>query len=230
MTLGGNCSTSRAIFAVAATKPPYNVYGTPFGGVANCGGVFSVDDNGALDEQIQNYTYSSSSGVHGLALNSDNTFLYSADDTANTLWTHSVDSTTGKVTLVSSISGPATGSDPRHVTVHPTGQYLYVILEGANKVAQYTIDQSTGIPSFENVSYSLLPADIAGKSPSPPANLTNNQQPNRTLIRSTGPTKWLSLILKTLCGPLLGPVVPTPLATFLPFPSLPLAPSNPSSS
>ena len=70
---------------------------------------------------------------------------------------HKVDNVTGELTLVSSISGPVTGSDPRHVTVHPAGQYLYVVLEGANEVAQYTVDQNTGIPLFENVTYSLIP-------------------------------------------------------------------------
>jgi carboxy-cis,cis-muconate cyclase len=94
----GNCSSSKAIFVVAETESPYAVYGTPFGGTADCGAVMSVDENGVLSELIQNYTYASTSGVHGMALNKANTFLYSADDSANTLWTHSVDSTTGELT------------------------------------------------------------------------------------------------------------------------------------
>lgn len=118
----------------------------------------SVDANGVLSEMQQNYTYASSSGVHGMALNPANTFLYSSDDTGNALWTHSVDQTTGELTYVTSVSGPVTGSDPRHVAVHPSGEYLYVILEGANELAQYSIDNATGIPSFENVTYPLIPS------------------------------------------------------------------------
>jgi carboxy-cis,cis-muconate cyclase len=49
-----------------------------------------------------------------------------------TLWTHKVDNATRKLTYVSSISGPAAGSDPCHEAVHPAGNYLYVILEGAD--------------------------------------------------------------------------------------------------
>lgn len=153
----GNCSSSKAIFVVAASEPPYAVYGTPFGSLGECGSVMSVDKNGTLSEVIQNYTYKSTSGVHGMALNSNNTFIYSADDSANTLWTHSVNGSSGEVTYVSSISGPVAGADPRHVAVHPDGKYLFVVLEGANKLAQYTIDQSTGIPSFHNVTYALIP-------------------------------------------------------------------------
>ncbi|CZR56947.1 related to carboxy-cis,cis-muconate cyclase [Phialocephala subalpina] len=158
---GGNCTSSKAIFVMAATESPYAVYGSPFSGTADCGSVMSVDENGVLSELIQNYTYKSTSGVHGMALNAENSFLYSADDTGNTLWTHSVNKTTGELTYVASLDGPVTGADPRHVAVHPEGQYLYVILEGANELAQYSIDQSTGIPSFDNVTFPLIPSGEA---------------------------------------------------------------------
>ena len=168
LSLGGNCSNSSAaaIFVMAASTPPYAVYGSPFGGQddAGCGAVMSVDGSGALAEVIQNYTYSTDSGVHGMAMNQANSFLYSADDTGNTLWTHSVDNSTGELTLVDSLAGPETGADPRHVTVHPAGKYLYVILEGANELAQYSIDQSTGKPSFKNVTFPLIPSSKPGHS------------------------------------------------------------------
>lgn len=160
--MGGNCSSAKAIYVVAASESPYAVYGSTFGtdqgSYADCGSVMSVDENGALSELIQNYTYSTTSGVHGMAFDATNAFMYSADDTGNMLWTHSVDNTTGEVTLVSNSTGPETGADPRHVAVHPSGQYLYVIFEGANELAQYSVDTTTGIPTFQNVSYSLIPS------------------------------------------------------------------------
>jgi carboxy-cis,cis-muconate cyclase len=191
----GNCSSSKAIFVVAETESPYAVYGTPFGGTADCGAVMSVDENGVLSELIQNYTYATASGVHGMALNKANTFLYSADDSANTLWTHSVDSTTGELTYVASIAGPVTGADPRHVAVHPDGQYLYVILEGANELAQYTIDQSTGIPSFENVTYPLIPSGSTSSSywsDEVALSFSNNYLWATSRARSTNETGYIS--------------------------------------
>lgn len=145
---------------VADPNPPYGVYGTFFasrsGIDAGCGAVFSVDENGVLDQVIQNYTYFVNvSGVHGTAFSPDSRFLYSADDTGNTLWTHSIDRDTGEVALLESLPGPSTGSDPRHVTVHPNGKYIYVILEGTSQLAQYTIDESTGLPTYD-LAYPLL--------------------------------------------------------------------------
>ncbi|TVY19999.1 Carboxy-cis,cis-muconate cyclase, partial [Lachnellula arida] len=195
LDIGGNCSSAKAIFVTAATEPPYAVYGTLFGTSAGCGSVYSVDENGALSELIQNYTYKSTSGVHGVALDSTNSFIYSADDSANTLWTHKVDNTTGELTLVGSVSGPVTGADPRHLTVHPEGQYLYVVLEGANELAQYSIDQSIGIPYFENVTYPLVPSNATSAdywSDEVALSFSNNYIWATSRARSTNNTGYIS--------------------------------------
>ncbi|EFX04833.1 polyketide synthase [Grosmannia clavigera kw1407] len=154
---GGNC-TGKAIYVVAAERAPYSVYGSFFGGSAGCGAVLSVDEDGALAAAVQNFTYASGSGVHGLALAPSGPFLYSADDSGNQIWTHHIDNSTGAVSVVGHLSSPATGSDPRHVTVHPSGQYLYVVLEGTSKVAVYALDGTTGLPTATNVTYLLLPS------------------------------------------------------------------------
>lgn len=153
-----NCSDSKAIFVMAQTVEPYAVYGSPFGSDASCGAVMSVNSNGVLSEVIQNYTYATSSGVHGMAFGPNDTYLYSADDTDNSLWTHSIDATTGELTLVSQISGPVSGADPRHIAVHPIGLYAYVILEGANELAVYSIDQTNHTLAFTNITYPLIPS------------------------------------------------------------------------
>ena len=143
----GNCKPLRAIYVTAADKPPYAVYGVPYGGSAGCGVVMSVEQNGTLSKVIQNYNYNNNSVAHGLAFDLNNTFMYSADHQDSLLWTHKVNRETGEVVEVSKIPGPSPKSDPRHVTVHPNGQYLYVVLEGSNEVAQYAINATDGTPS-----------------------------------------------------------------------------------
>jgi carboxy-cis,cis-muconate cyclase len=115
-----------------------------------------------MDEVVQNYTYFADvSGVHGTDFSPDSHYLYSADDTGNTLWTHLVNRTTGEVTFLAALAGPSSGSDPRHVTVHPNGKYLYVILEGVSQLAQYRIDQGTGVPTYD-LAYPLI---LSAQSP-----------------------------------------------------------------
>lgn len=151
---------------VADPEPPHYVYGTFFasrsGIDAGCGSVISVDERGVMDEVIQNYTYFANvSGVHGTAFSPGSQYLYSADDLGNALWTHRVNRTTGEVTFLAALAGPSSGSDPRHVTVHPNGKYLYSILEGTSQLAQYTIDQGTGVPTYD-LAYPLI---LSAQSP-----------------------------------------------------------------
>jgi carboxy-cis,cis-muconate cyclase len=153
-------SPTTAIFITAASKPPYNAYGTPFFGNASCGNVISVTSHGVLSEVIQNYTYSPTSGVHGLAFNPDYSFLYSADDSGNAVWTHSVDEISGKLEFVEHLPGPQSGADPRHMVVHPNGSYAYVIFEGTNQVAVYNVAQKTQTLAFTNISYPLIPSGM----------------------------------------------------------------------
>jgi len=50
-------TNTRAIFVLAAHKPPYNVYGNPFYKYAGFGNVFSVESDGRLAKNVQNYEY-----------------------------------------------------------------------------------------------------------------------------------------------------------------------------
>ncbi|KAL2874937.1 hypothetical protein SGCOL_009916 [Colletotrichum sp. CLE4] len=156
----GNTVTSQgackqlSIFVRPSPVSPYAVYGQPFGA---CGTVMSVDSDGLLVEAIQEYNYSSSSGVHGTAFDPTGAFMYSLDDTGNVIWVHSVNNSTGELTYVANVTAPVEGADPRHGTVHPTGNYLYVVHEGTNEVGVYKIDASTGIPTYADISYPLKP-------------------------------------------------------------------------
>lgn len=98
--------------------------------------------------------YSSIAGVHGLAFSADNKFIYSADDMGSAVWVHSYDAVSNKVSTIQQLN--VTGQ-PRHVTVHPKGSYVYVVLEISNEVAVFNRDSVSGRLSG-NTTYSLLPS------------------------------------------------------------------------
>jgi carboxy-cis,cis-muconate cyclase len=144
-------------YVIAELRTPFTVYGAPFG---NCGAAISVDTDLNLQEIIQNFTYRENSAVHGLALDPESRFLYSADDSANGIWTHSIDDR-GRVTQMGFTPAPWPDSGPRSLVVHPNGKYLYVVLAKTNAVAVYAINsgaEATKTPlANTGVSYSLLP-------------------------------------------------------------------------
>lgn len=123
----------------------------------------SVDDAGTLQSTFANATYNSAGGVHGTGLSADNAFLYSADDMGNAVWVHSYDSTTGVIEEVQYLEAE-TGMNPRHLAVHPGGEWVYVDYEEGNAIAAYTRDTSTGELTYTNTSYSLLPAGFTNTS------------------------------------------------------------------
>jgi carboxy-cis,cis-muconate cyclase len=110
-----------------------------------------------MESNIQNYEYSPESAIHGMVFDSTETYLYSADMWANKIWTHKKDSETGKLSLVGSVDAPAPGDHPRWVEIHPSGAYLYVLMEAGNNLAIYVIDQQTHMPVFTHLTYPLIP-------------------------------------------------------------------------
>ena len=115
-----------------------------------------MDDKGKLVENIQNYEYSDKSAIHGMVFDPTETYLYSADMWADKIWTHGKD-VDGKLTLVGSLDAPSIGDHPRWVEIHPSGHYLYVLMEAGNRLGVYVIDEQTHLPVFTRTTYPLVP-------------------------------------------------------------------------
>ncbi|KAF3388246.1 Carboxy-cis,cis-muconate cyclase [Talaromyces pinophilus] len=159
MASSANTNT-RAIFVLAGHKPPYNVYGNPFYKHAGFGNVFSVTETGKIDKNVQNFEIDPHSGIHGMVFDPTESYLYSADMGANKIWTHKKDPETGLLTLVDSIDAPAPGDHPRWVAIHPSGHYLYALMEAGNRLAVYVIDEKRHVPVFTRMIYPLIPPGL----------------------------------------------------------------------
>lgn len=158
---------TRAIFVLAAKQPPYNVYGNPFYDDAGFGNNFSVDEEGGLKDNVQNYEYCPKTAIHGMVFDPTESYLYSADMWANRVWCHKKDAESGNLTTVGSVEAPAKGDHPRWVAMHPTGKYLYALHEGGNRLGEYVIDQETHMPVPTHKIYPLVPPGKAHPSSIP---------------------------------------------------------------
>jgi carboxy-cis,cis-muconate cyclase len=154
---------TRAIFLLAAKKPPYNVYANPFYDHAGFGNIFSVDQTGGLAQNIQNYEYSPSTAVHGMVFDPSESFLYSADMWANKVWCHQKDAATGQLTLVGSVDAPKHHDCPRWVAMHPSGNFLYVLMEAGNSLGIYSIDATSHLPVYTGTSFPLVPPELLSR-------------------------------------------------------------------
>jgi carboxy-cis,cis-muconate cyclase len=170
--LVGQCGQKIAGFGATYVLPlqraPFTVFGAPFG---SCLNAMSVEPDGTLMDVVQNITLDSGSGIHGLAMGPDADFLYSADDTSNGIWVHKVNQETGALTKVSFTPAPSVDAGPRHLIVHPTGRFLYVVMEARNEVRVYAVNfgkrsnqvkiTDTGL-SYSLIPYGANPADYMG--------------------------------------------------------------------
>lgn len=155
-------TNTRAIFLLAAKKPPYGIYCNPFYKHAGHGAIFTPDpQTGALKTNVQNYEYQPNTGIHGMVFDPTEEYLYSADLTANKLWVHrrpNLDSP--EVELVGSVDCDDERDHPRWVAMHPTGKYLYALMEKGNRICEYLIDPATRLPVYTHRHFPLIPPGI----------------------------------------------------------------------
>ncbi|KAF2405192.1 putative isomerase YbhE [Trichodelitschia bisporula] len=148
----------KTAYVLPLMKAPFTVYGAPFG---NCLNAMSVEPDGTLEDIVQNLTFKSSTGVQGMSMDPDNNILYSADDVANGIWAHHVDTESGKLEQVAFAPAPTEDARPRDLIVHPGGKFLFVVLEAKNEIAVYAINQgqekSETPITFTGLTYSLIP-------------------------------------------------------------------------
>ncbi|KAJ6780002.1 hypothetical protein PWT90_10629 [Aphanocladium album] len=156
-------TNTRAIFLLAAKKPPHGVYCNPFYKHAGHGAVFSADPStGALATNVQNYPYQPDTGIHGMVFDpAEERYLYSADLSANKIWVHRrPDLSSAAVELVGSVDAPDERDHPRWVAVHPSGGHLYALMEKGNRICEYAIDAASRMPTYTGRHFPLIPPGI----------------------------------------------------------------------
>lgn len=160
LTLKGRCDGTDfkhgTTNILAGQRAPYSIYGA---GRSPCGNVIGAKRDGSFDHIVQNVTYKADSRVYGMAHDPSGNYIYSADTSSNGLWTHKVDPASGKLTAARFTAHPEKDARPRRLVVHPSGNYLYVVLSTLNKVAVYSIQRDRNGPQlvYTGKSFSLVP-------------------------------------------------------------------------
>ena len=133
------------------------MYCNPFYDYAGFGNIFSVNSSGHLDKNIQNYEYCEKTAIHGMVFDPTETYLYSADMWANRVWCHKKIDADGRLETVGFTEAPAPKDHPRWVEMHPSGNYLYALMEGGNNLCEYVIDPQTKLPVYTHKTYPMIP-------------------------------------------------------------------------
>ena len=174
---GGGTTSAYVVASTHGHKPPFDVYGAGWPGPGSCGTAFAASPDSVAAAGA--WEYAQDSGVHGLAIGGlYGSVLYSADLAANSVWTHSIDggflerngtadgerdendvegSRAGRVEPVARLVVARDDSGPRHLLAHPAEKYVHVVMETANQLVTYDLDEDTREPVNEVSVYSLIP-------------------------------------------------------------------------
>lgn len=152
----GRCANTTAGYLMASRRFPNYVFTSSWSGGDACGQTSFVDPSGDLRGVSASWPYSNRSVVRGLELGRGyGLVLYSADQGADALWTHSY-GLYGETYLLGRYNVPR-GSGPRHLEAHAFGKYLYAVMATTNTLVPYLVDPYTGVVRYNDTAYALMP-------------------------------------------------------------------------
>ncbi|KAF2429507.1 3-carboxy-cis,cis-mucoante lactonizing enzyme, partial [Tothia fuscella] len=170
LTLRGRCDgrdfKHGTTSILAEQKAPFNIYGA---GRSPCGNVMATRVDGSLERIVQNITYQPESRVHGMALDPEGSYLYSADTKANGIWIHKVDTAKGTLSRAKFKTHGEANSRPRRLALHPGNKFLYMLLSKTNKLVVYSIKMEANGPVLTDtgLSYNLVAPATPSAAPEP---------------------------------------------------------------
>jgi 6-phosphogluconolactonase len=105
--------------------------------------------------------------VHSATISPDNQYVYIADLGIDRLSIVKPNLKTGKVVPASTpYVTVKPGSGPRHLAIHPSGRYAYLVEELTSSVAAFSRDPKTGALTMLQAGVKTLPADFSGSNTS----------------------------------------------------------------
>jgi 6-phosphogluconolactonase (cycloisomerase 2 family) len=127
----GKNQTSQKMRSVLAYVGAYSSPQGPEGSIGHGQGIYLFEMNPATGALYQRAVFPSDFNPSWLALDPSRTHLYSANEISNYNGTNSgsvsaylIDPATGHLTLLNTVSSE--GASPAHISVHPSGQYVFV--------------------------------------------------------------------------------------------------------
>ena len=121
--------------------------------------VLPVSASGMLGPAVS--TVTPGANAHQIITSADNTIAYVPCKGDDRIAVYGFDAATGDLSARPSVAA-ANGSGPRHIALHPTGQFAFVINENNSTITSYTVAANGNLTELETVS--SLPSDFTGQN------------------------------------------------------------------
>lgn len=129
--------------------------------------VYAINADGQIGELIDTRQHKGAEGqkprMHSIIPSKDGKFIYASDLGIDQVATYQVDAKTGKLSEPVPHATVTKGDGPRHLTLHPNGNFAYSAGELHNVINSFAVNKKTGaLTALERVS--MLPEGFEGKS------------------------------------------------------------------
>ncbi len=138
--------------------------------------VIPIFEDGSLGAISDSKKYSGSSvnksrqekpHIHSARISKDNKYVYVSDLGTDKIYTYSIDAANGKISpATKSEVSVAPGAGPRHLALHPNGNFAYSAEELTSTVGVFSIDRTSGALTIIQDTVRSLPTSFNGSNTS----------------------------------------------------------------
>ena len=162
----------------------------PEGAVGHGKGIYLFEMNPATGALTQKDVFASEANPSWLALNASRKYLYSANEISNYKGTNSgsvsvyaIERANGRLTLLNTVSSE--GAGPAHVSVHPSGRFVFVANYHGGTVAVLPVKENGELGTATDVIHhrGMLGAVHAASAPPGSFALSGHDKPHAHMIQ-----------------------------------------------
>jgi 6-phosphogluconolactonase len=155
---GGSAALNPGIQALAVDQNSDYLFAANFS--ASNVYVFELQSDGDIDGLVES-TSEGANAQHAL-VSTTNEFLLVPYTGSDAIGVYAIDGTDGSLTLVDDAVSVGAGTGPRHVAIHPTGDYVYSINEDDGTISNFAFDDNEGTLELDETIDSPVPSGVAG--------------------------------------------------------------------
>jgi 6-phosphogluconolactonase (cycloisomerase 2 family) len=194
----GKNQTSQKMRSVLAYVGVYSSPQGPEGSIGHGQGIYLFEMNPATGALYQRAVFPSDFNPSWLALDPSRTHLYSANEISNYNGTNSgsvsaylIDPATGHLTLLNTVSSE--GASPAHISVHPSGKYVFVANYQGGTVAVLPVRSNGELGVATDVKHDSGTIGSARATSGPPGSfaISGHDKPHAHMIQADPAGKFV---------------------------------------